>query len=349
MLQIDGLRKNLGAFRLSNVSFTVAKGDYFVLLGESGAGKTLILELIAGLMSPDGGRILLTGEDITRRPIQQRNLGLVYQDHALFPHMTVRDNIAYALPRRKHGMVAILAGEVGAGELLDRRPATLSLGESQRVALARTLARRPEVLMLDEPLSALDVQARADLRALLRRVHNGGQTIIHVTHDYEEAVAMATRVAAIEDGSISQVGAPEEVFHHPRSKFVACLVGIRNFFRGELTADPAGGAARFRTGPVEFRVATAGTSGSGCVVFRSEDVTLSNEPPQSSARNVFQGRITDLEPVPQGIEVTSDIGAPIFAAITRESMAAMGMKPGNIVWVSFKSTAIRFIPGGEAQ
>jgi molybdopterin-binding protein len=348
MLQIDGLSINLGAFRLAEVSFTVERGDYFVLLGESGAGKTVILELIAGLLSPNGGRVLLDGRDITSSPIQNRDIGLVYQDQALFPHLTVRRNIAYALPRSEQERVAMLAAEVGVTSLLDRNPATLSQGEAQRVALARTLARRPRILMLDEPLASLDIVSRAGIRALLRRLHAHGQTILHVTHDYEEAVALATRVAVLEGGAISQVGSPDEVFHHPRSHFVARFVGVRNFFRGELTALPAGGA-RFQTGPVEFHVTTTEAAGSGCVIFESKDVTLSNEPQRGSARNVFQGTVVEIEPVPQGLEVTIDIGVPIHAVITRESMAEMGLKPGAGVWVGFKSTALRFLPEGDAR
>jgi molybdopterin-binding protein len=348
MLQIDGLCKDLGAFRLSDVSFTVEKGDYFVLLGTSGAGKTVILELIAGLLSSNGGHVLLECKDITHSPIQERDIGLVYQDQALFPHMTVRRNIAYALPRREQERISMLAAEVGVTPLLDRRPASLSLGEAQRVALARTLARRPRILMLDEPLASLDVLSRAGIRSLLRRLHDHGQTILHVTHNYEEAVALATRVAVLEDGAISQVGTPDEVFHHPRSKFVASFVGIHNFFRGELTVHPVKGA-RFRAGPVEFSVATADAEGNGCVIFQSKDVTLSNEPQRSSVRNVFRGTIIEVEPVPQGIEVTIDIGVPIFAVITRESMAEMGLKPGVGVWVGFKSTAIRFLSGRDAR
>jgi molybdopterin-binding protein len=202
--------------------------------------------------------------------------------------------------------------------------------------------------MLDEPLASLDVLSRTGIRSLLRRLHAHGQTILHVTHDYEEAIALATRVAVLEGGAISQVGTPEEVFHHPRSQFVARFAGIRNFFRGELTTLPSGGT-RFRTGPVEFHVTTAEAAGSGYVIFARKDVTLSNEPQRGSARNVFRGTIVEVEPVPHGIEVTVDIGVPIYAVITRESLAEMGLKTGGGVSVGFKSTAIRFLPEGDAR
>ncbi len=346
MLTIDGLSCRLGGFAISGVSFSVAAGDYFVLLGESGAGKTVILELITGLITPEAGRILWDGTDLTQQPIQRRNLGLVYQDHALFPHLTVRQNIGYALPRSEGGCIAELAERVGAQALLDRRPATLSLGEAQRVALARTLARRPRVLLLDEPLASLDVQARTGIRSLLRRLHKQGQTLIHVTHDYEEAVALASRVAVLEQGRIVQIGTPDEIFHRPRSRFVSEFVGIRNFFRGQIVREP-GQAELVTAAGVRFALAGEAASGTGCIVFESLAVTVHTSRPDGSARNVFAGTIRDIEPVPQGVELAIDVGETVFALITRTSLEQMGLACGARVWVSFKSTAVRFIPDGD--
>ncbi len=342
MLTVDALACHLGGFELHDATFRVDAGDYFVLLGASGAGKTVLLELLAGLLVPDRGQLTFDGRDITRCPIQKRPFGLVYQDHVLFPHLTVRRNIAYALPRSSHSEVERLADQVGAGALLDRAPGTLSLGEAQRVAIARTLAHRPRVLMLDEPLASLDVQARTGIRALLRRLHAAGQTIIHVTHDYEEALALASRVAVLEAGRIVQVGTPEEVFHHPRSQFIARFVGIKNFFRGRLVT--TGGRAQFETAGVRFAVAAEASDGSGCAVFESNAVTVSLAEPCGSARNVFFGTVTDLEPAPLGIELTLACGVTLQALITRQSRDEMGLAIGTPVWASFKSTNVRFIP-----
>ncbi len=346
MLKIDGLAVRLGNFELSAASFNVGKGDYFILLGESGAGKTVMLELIAGLIEPDQGKIFLDTFDLSNVPIQKRDLGLVYQDHALFPHMTVRQNIGYSLPDKQKSQVEELAGQVGAESLLDRWPATLSPGESQRVALARTLARRPKVLMLDEPLASLDTPSKAGIRSLLRHINAAGQTIIHVTHDFEEAVALANRVAVIEKGRVVQVGTPEDVFHSPRYQFVASFVGIKNFFRGKTEIQ--GDSHFFHAGQAVFAVSPC-VIGSGSIIFASEAVTLSPDKPHGSARNSFPGTVAEIEPVPNGFEVSVDIGVRIFSLISRVSFEEMGLATGKKVWASFKASAIRFIPDGETS
>jgi molybdate/tungstate transport system ATP-binding protein len=340
MLRIEGLTKELGSFKLDNISFEVEPGDYFVLLGESGAGKTVILEMISGLLPPDAGTVRMDGKDITHDRIQSRGIGLVYQDHALFPHMSVRKNIAYPI-RDKSTSVEALAEMVGATDLLDRDPTTLSLGESQRVALARTLATKPRILMLDEPLASLDIKAKAAIRSLLRRLNADGQTIIHVTHDYEEALALASKVAVLEATSICQIGTPDEVFHHPKSSFIANFVGIKNFFHGELAA--CEGVATFRTQGVEFTVSTDAPTGRGAVIFESKDVTLSPDEPHGSARNCFQGTIVDVEPIHLGFEVCVDIGVHLYASVTKASMDQMELRNGKPVWIGFKSTAVRYI------
>jgi molybdopterin-binding protein len=307
----------------------------------------VLLELIAGLLAPDSGRILLAGMDQRAVPIQRRDVGLVYQDHALFPHMSVRANIGYSLPRGERGFLEEAAKLVGASALLERAPATLSLGEAQRVAIARTLVRRPKVLMLDEPLASLDSRARTGVRALLRRLNGAGQTIVHVTHDYEEALALASRVGVLEEGKLSQLGTPEDVFHHPRSRFVSEFVGIRNFLRGRISG--LNGAATFETSLGRF-VLPRGTEGtSGCIVFSSDAVTVSPARPEGSARNLFHGNVVDLEPVPRGVElaVETSNGGRLHALITRPSQEALGIRVGSPVWLSIKSTAIRFTSDEE--
>jgi molybdopterin-binding protein len=351
MLKVDGLSKKLGRLNLQNVSFEVRKGGYFVLLGESGIGKTVILEMIAGLTTPDSGRITVDGRDVTGEPVQKRSIGIVHQDLALFPHMTVRDNIAYPLRSRGEKLETVnrtvnqLADMVGASAFLDRRPGTLSGGEASRVAVARALALRPTVLLLDEPLGSLDASAKASMRALLRRVSAGGQTaaIVHVTHDYEEAMALADTVGVLENGTLSQIGTPDEVFHHPRSRFVADFVGIRNFFKGWILNSKSG-LAEFQSEGLEFHVSTESADGAGFLMLRSEDIVVSLEKPSGSARNVFGGTIMDMEPVRLGVELSVDIGVRIFAVVTGKSVEDMKLRIGSRVWTSFKSTAARFLP-----
>ena len=236
MLSVRQISKSLPDFEIKDVSFEVRDGEYFVLLGASGVGKSIMLETIAGHIRPDAGQILLDGKDITRENIQKRRIGIVFQNSALFPHITVYDNIAYPLRCRKlnnrqtRKQVAGLAEDFAVGHLLKRRTQTLSGGESQRVSLARAVAGEPRCLLLDEPISSLDAKSRPEIRALLRKINAQGQAMVHVTHDYTEAVSLGTHIAVMEGGRIAQAGTVEEVFQRPKSQFIALFVGIRNFF-----------------------------------------------------------------------------------------------------------------------
>jgi len=353
MLCVRDLDKRLRGFALRQVCFAVEGGGYFVLLGASGVGKTVLLETVAGVTHADQGQVLLDGVDITHERAQKRRLGLVYQDQGLFPHMTVRRNIGYGLRAKGTGRTARrkrveeMAAQTGVVDLLDRYPASLSGGEAQRVALARTLATEPRCLLLDEPISSLDTQARIGMRGLLRRLNREGHTVIHVTHDYEEAISLATRVGIMENGSIAQIGTPKEIFHHPKSEFVAQFVGIRNFFPGHLEAPESGpgGLARFVTGPLAFKVLCGGRPGPGRLVLRSEDITVSRTRPESSAQNSFLGCIVDIAPARLGVEVMVDIGVEVAALLTPDSVGHLGLHHGQKVWVSFKATAARFFEG----
>lgn len=349
MLCVRNLGKDLRGFAVHGVSFDVEDGDYFVLLGPSGVGKTVLLELIAGLTTPDEGQIMWDGEDITYERIHRRRMGLVYQDQTLFPHMTVHQNIAFGLRPRKMRPAALrerveeLAADVSVSDLLHRYPGTLSGGESQRVALARTLATDPKCLLLDEPLSSIDAQSRSDLQALLRSLHRKGHTVIHVTHENKEAMALASRVAIMENGTITQVGTPDEVFHHPKSAFVARFVGIRNSLKGQLEASGNGSLSQFVTGGLRFQVLSEAPSGTGFLVFRSEDLVVSRSPDDSSAQNCFQGTIVDIAPARLGAELTIDIGVKVAALVTSDSMSRLGVECGKDVWVSLKATAAQYI------
>lgn len=241
MLEIKELSKTLGDFRIKDISLTINTGDYFVLLGPSGAGKTVLLESLAGIIKPEHGTITLNDKDITNIETQERGIGLLFQDQALFPHMTVKENICYGLKCRGTNKLEIqsisnkLITEYGLANLLDRYPATLSGGEKQRVALARIMAIAPSVLLLDEPLSALDTVAKREIRRLLTTLKNKDVAVIHVTHEYEEALSLATKLAIMEENTITRVGTPEEIFHHPGSGFVAEFIGIKNFYCGTLS------------------------------------------------------------------------------------------------------------------
>jgi molybdate/tungstate transport system ATP-binding protein len=351
MLHVDNLSVSLGDFKLSDLSMTVDEGEYIVVLGMSGVGKTVLLELLSGLLKCDQGSIKLNGKDITHSKIQSRPIRLVYQDQALFPHLSVRKNLEYGL-RCQHTPVSsmnqtldALSTQLKIDHLLDRAPATLSGGEAQRVALGRALATEPRLLLLDEPLSALDPQSRAAIQMLLRNLHRGGQTIIHVTHDYEEAVSLATRIVLMENGTIVQTGTPNEIFRSPKTKFVARFVGIRNFVAGELTSanDNHNETARFIKNGVQIAIMTESGSGPGYLMLRSEDITLSNKPDETSALNVFKGVITDFIQTSAGVEVVIDIGFDLSAIITQKSIQRLSLVVGKAIFISFKATAGRFI------
>ena len=351
MLRVDRLSKRLGRFSIRNISFDVAEGEYFILLGASGVGKTILLDTITGILPPDSGRIILNDREITNERIQDRPIGMVFQDQALFPHMSVRRNIEYglrseALGRGRRAVQAhTVARDLGITMLLDRMPGTLSGGEAQRVALARALVKDPDCLLLDEPLTSLDVPARSGMRSLLRSLNRSGMTMMHVTHDYEEAISLATRIGVMEKGTITQVGEPREIFQHPASEFVARFVGIRNFFAGELVREEDSNETVFESDGLRLAVVTEEPEGEGSVVIRSEDVTLSTERQESSARNLFEGTVADIFPARLGVEVIVDIGVELAALLTVESVEKLGIECGSKVYASVKASAVRYIGG----
>jgi ABC-type sugar transport system ATPase subunit len=230
---IRGAVKRHGATTvLHGIDLDVAAGEFFVLLGPSGSGKTTTLRILAGLESVSGGRVLMDGQDVTHREPGERDVAMVFQSYALYPHMTVGENIGFPLkmvgikPAETERQVAEAAGRVNIGHLLARRPGQLSGGQQQRVALARAIVRRPNLFLLDEPLSNLDAKLRLETRLELHALQRGlGITTVYVTHDQEEAMTLADRIAVFMDGRIAQVGTPREVYARPRTMAVAGFVG----------------------------------------------------------------------------------------------------------------------------
>src|SRR6266511_1296681 len=235
-VRLVSIRKRYGKVdAVDGVDLTIAEGEFFTLLGPSGSGKTTLLRLIAGFERPDEGYVELRGDDVTLRPPYARDVNTVFQDYALFPHMTVADNIEYGLrvkrvPRaERHERVAQVLATVRLGGLGDRKPTQLSGGQRQRVALARAIVNQPEVLLLDEPLGALDLKLRQEMQLELKRIQEQvGITFLYVTHDQEEALTMSDRVAILRDGRVEQVGTPVEVYERPASDFVAGFIGVSN-------------------------------------------------------------------------------------------------------------------------
>lgn len=351
MLVVDQLSMHLPAFSLSQVTFKISQSDYFMLLGPSGSGKSLLLQIISGLVKPDSGRILFNGNDITSAPAGKRNLGILFQDLALFPHLNVFDNIAYPLRVKKQSgsivsqTVNELASQFSISHLLKQNVTSLSGGEKQRVALARTLASKPSILLLDEPLSAVDAQLHMDIMAMLRSINRHGTTIIHVTHNYEEVISLASRVGVLNQGQLLQVGEPVEVFQNPRSEFVAKFTGTKNFFRVKgLNATPNGLVyAELPFGKtVAFYTDTIFPHGFVC--FPEDSVVLSTQEANQSTLNVFRGYITDIFAHRFGYEVIIDSGFKVSALITRESLDKLNISAGTEIFASIKANAVRFIP-----
>jgi iron(III) transport system ATP-binding protein len=261
---------------LDDISLEVARGEFFAFLGPSGSGKTTLLRLIAGFGTPTTGRILIGERDLTRLPPWSRNVGMVFQSYALWPHMTVAKNVAFGLERRKFSRAEIerkvgaALDLVGLRALADRRPAQLSGGQQQRVALARTLVIEPEVLLLDEPLSNLDAKLRVDMRSELRQLQRKlGITAIYVTHDQEEANAIADRIAVLDQGRIQQIGTPLDLYDRPANRFVATFLGTANLIDGRLEPD-----GRFVGSNNLALAGIVGPAGPACISIRPQDVMV---------------------------------------------------------------------------
>jgi iron(III) transport system ATP-binding protein len=241
-IQIQSISKKFGkTTALDDINLEIRSGEFIFLLGPSGCGKTTLLRIIAGLEEPTGGKIVQGGLDVTRLPPSKRNIGIVFQSYALFPNLTVFQNIAYGLENRRESRQSIanrvdeMLALVGLDEYGDRYPTQLSGGQQQRVALARALAISPKVLLLDEPLSALDARVRANLRIEIAQLQRRlGVTTIMVSHDQEEALTMADRVVVMEKGKMVQLGEPEQIYHQPATPFVADFVGLMNFIPGKV-------------------------------------------------------------------------------------------------------------------
>jgi len=302
-LRIESVSKNFGDFRaVDQVSLDVAKGEIFALLGSSGCGKSTLLRMLAGFELPSAGRIVLNGVDLAGLPPYERPVNMMFQSYALFPHLTVWDNVAFGLRRDKlpKAEIAVRVDEmlrlVQLTAYAKRKPNQLSGGQQQRVALARSLAKRPQLLLLDEPLGALDRKLREDTQIeLVNIIGQVGVTCVMVTHDQEEAMTMASRLAVMSEGRLLQVGSPADIYESPATRFVADFIGNVNLMEGKVVVE-APDHAEIACADVVHRVAHGITGYQGepvVVALRPEKIHLGSEPP-ADERNRVQGVVKAL-------------------------------------------------------
>ena len=345
MIRISGLCIELRSFILRNMNLNIENGEYFILVGPSGSGKTVLLETIAGLHRVTSGRIVINNKDVTFLESEKRAIGMVYQDYALFPHLSVKENIVFGLRIRRERTERInlelskVIQLLGIEHLLFRKPNTLSGGEKQKVALARALVTGPKVLLLDEPLCAIDSQSRENVRQGIARIRNElGITIVHVTHDFEEAITMGTQIAVIGEGSIKQVGTPDEIFHRPNSEFVARFTMAMNILSG-LAKKKNDKATVFTVEGTEI-ITDSDIEGHCYASIRPEDILMSDVILSSDIQNFFPAVINQIVNNGSVVHITVNLPPMLVCMLTRHSFEAMDLKVGKQVFLSFKSSAV---------
>ncbi|MBL8583731.1 MAG: ABC transporter ATP-binding protein [Rhizobiaceae bacterium] len=348
LVRFSNVSKSYGSVRaVDDLSLEVSSGEFTTILGPSGSGKTTMLSLIAGIATPTSGRIQLGERDITHVPAAQRNIGLVFQSYALFPHMNIFDNVAFPLRIRKIGgaelerRVAEALRLVRLAEYGRRKPHQLSGGQQQRVALARAIVFKPDILLLDEPLAALDRKLREEVRTEIRELQRGlGITTIMVTHDQEEALSMSDRVVLLSGGKVEQIGSPDEMYHRPMTRFAAGFLGTANFLEGKLNGTGDIVDANGQRFPCYKPAGWA--SGEVCGVLRPEDIRT------DGAEGFVSGTVRDVvflgEIVRYGVDL--DDGRRVHANI---SGARGRHSEGSKVWLSWDPARVWLLPDTKPQ
>ncbi len=347
-LVLENLNVEIGGFRIENLDLSVEEGEIFVILGSNGAGKTKLLETISGFLELSSGRIELFGKDITDESTRDRKIGFIFQDIALFPHMSVKKNILYGTRYRKDTEVERKFSELialfGLEKFLDRFPQTLSGGEKQKVALARTLITEPKLILLDEPTAAISINEREridiEIKNILKKFK---KTALFVTHNENEAFLLGDRIAVMDNGRILQIGKADEIFYRPASEKVAKFLGETNIFTGMVTKK-GNGTVTVNVDGVDITAIGDFEPGKRVKMFvRPENVLLVNEPYRTSARNLLQGSVKNILPRGLLMKVEIDAGIQIISFITRNSAKEFNIRQGTELYVEFKATAIHMI------
>lgn len=338
MIKIRNLEVSFRDFQLGPLDIYIQEGAFFMLMGPTGSGKTLLLETIAGLVKPDTGTLEVAGTDVTGNPPGKRKVGIVYQDTALFPHLTVRQNIMYGVrytTNRSEYDFDKLVEILNLERLLERLPGKLSGGEKQRTALARALITGPEVLLLDEPLSSLDQMFKGEIRSELKRLHREtATTFLMTTHDFTDSLSLGTHGAVIRNGNIEQEGTIDDIFHNPETPFMASFIGMKNVLPVEFTGDTAlaEGLSIRHTSP---------RTGHGFIAVSPESIVISRECAVTSERNRFAGIIDAIERTGTVLSVSIDCGGTVLVSqVTRNALAELELTSGTDVFVSFKASSV---------
>jgi ABC-type Fe3+/spermidine/putrescine transport system ATPase subunit len=362
VVEARGLTKRFGEVTaVDDISFEVSKGHIISLLGPSGCGKTTTLRLLAGFETPDAGTVLISGQDMRGKRPYERNVGLLFQDYALFPHMTVAQNVAYGMKHRGFARAEIPDRTAAKLELVkltgleNRRPTQLSGGQQQRVALARALATEPEVMLLDEPLSALDAKLRQELRVELKEILNAaGSTTIVVTHDQEEAMSLAEHVIVMDQGRIMQQGTPTEIYARPANKFVAEFIGRSNWFSGRLGEAVADGVRGFETadGLSLWVPAPADTSAALYeVCVRPERIAVSRDGDAAArpgpGENAVRGRVSDAAYLGADVHLFVELESGQRISIVEKNLGQPPEREGDAVTLHFGARDCIIVPAAD--
>jgi len=332
-VELQNVSKDFGEFlAVDRASFGIKKGEFFSMLGPSGSGKTTCLRMVAGFYEPSSGKILLTGKDVSGIPPFKRNVNTVFQDYALFPHMSIEDNIGYGLKIKKvnKNLIHTRVGEMlemvrlpGVGK---RKPSELSGGQRQRIALARALINQPQVLLLDEPLGALDLKLREEMQIELKNIQKQvGITFIFVTHDQEEALSMSDRIAVFNKGQVEQIGSPSEIYEKPSSEFVANFVGTSNIFEGEEAQSLFGKSSKVMIRPEKMKVLSNSEQNDGLIQLKANFQNF-----------VYSGATSK-------ILLQTNKGKRII--IAKQNVNESSLSPNQEVTIAWKESDMHFITG----
>jgi iron(III) transport system ATP-binding protein len=346
-VRLQNIRKQFGAtIALADISLDIAAGELFFLLGPSGCGKSTLLRLIAGLLELDGGRIFFNDRDVSRLGTERRNAVMCFQSYALWPHMSVRENVRFGLSVRhtpaaeQRRRVDEVLGIVRMEEYADRKPNQLSGGQQQRVALARALAVKPDCLLLDEPLSNLDSQLRHEMRSEIRRIcKTAGFTTIYVTHDQKEALSVADRIAVLKDGRLAQVGTPAELYHGPRTSFVAEFIGNTNLIPGRIVARDADHVRVQTEAGIVLARGKATTGDTVILSMRPENLRIEG-PGGANGRNRFVGQVIESTFLGEASEHILKVGGALLRFVSTPPLLqvpaemALECDPADVVVLS---------------